>query len=92
MLQLVGDHASQATYDQARHELGLDQPLPMQFLHYLGRLSHGDLGVSQLTQQPVVNDLMRTFPATIELATCAMIFGALFGILLAAMAVFKPGS
>ena len=92
VLQLVGDHASEATYEQARHELGLDQPLPMQFLHYLGRLSQGDLGVSQLTQQPVVSDLMRTFPATIELATCAMFFGAFFGILLAGMAVYKPGS
>ncbi|MGO3344715.1 MAG: ABC transporter permease [Marinomonas sp.] len=91
-LQLVGDHASEATYQQARHELGLDESLPMQFAHYLGRLSHGDLGVSQLSQQPVVSDLLRTFPATIELATCAMFFGAFFGILLATLAVYKPGS
>lgn len=91
-LQLVGDHASEETYQQARHELGLDEPLPMQFLHYLGRLTHGDLGISQLSQQPVLNDLMRTFPATIELATCAMFFGAFFGILFAILAVYKPGS
>jgi len=91
-LQLVGDHASEETYQQARHELGLDEPLPMQFLHYLGRLTHGDLGMSQLSQQPVLNDLMRTFPATIELATCAMFFGAFFGILFAILAVYKPGS
>ncbi|MEL0623636.1 ABC transporter permease [Marinomonas arenicola] len=91
-LQLVGDHASEETYQQARHELGLDESLPMQFLHYLGRLTHGDLGMSQLSQQPVLNDLMRTFPATIELATCAMFFGAFFGILFAILAVYKPGS
>lgn len=91
-LQLVGDHASEETYQQARHELGLDEPLPMQFLHYLGRLTHGDLGMSQLSQQPVLNDLMRTFPATIELATCAMFFGAFFGSLFAILAVYKPGS
>lgn len=90
-LQLVGDHASQATYQQARHQLGLDRPLPIQFLHYLEQLAHGDLGTSQLTQQPVAHDLMRTFPATIELATSAMFFGALFGILLAMAAVYKPG-
>ncbi|MEL0614190.1 ABC transporter permease [Marinomonas arenicola] len=91
-LQLVGDHASEETYQQARHELGLDEPVSMQFLHYLGRLTHGDLGMSQLSQQPVLNDLMRTFPATIELATCAMFFGAFFGILFAILAVYKPGS
>ncbi|REG82202.1 ABC transporter permease [Marinomonas pollencensis] len=91
-LQLVGDHASEESYQQARHELGLDNPLPMQFLHYLGRLSQGDLGTSQLSQQPVLDDLMRTFPATIELATCAMLFGAFFGILFATLAVYKPGS
>jgi len=91
-LQLVGDHASEATYQQARHELGLDQSLPIQFGHYLKQLLHGDLGLSQLTQQPVVNDLMRAFPATLELATVAMFFGAIFGILLASLAVYRPGS
>lgn len=91
-LQLVGDHASQATYEQARHKLGLDQPLPMQFFHYVDRLSHADLGVSMITQQPVLHDLKSAFPATLELATCAMFFGALFGITLAMLAAFKPGS
>ncbi len=44
VLQIVGDHASQSTYDQVRHQLGLDQPLPVQFWHYLVDLVHGDLG------------------------------------------------
>lgn len=92
VLQLVGDHASESTYEQARHSLGLDRPLPVQFWIYIERLIHGDLGVSSITGQPVASDLMRTFPATIELATCAMIFGAVFGILLALLAVWKPGS
>jgi peptide/nickel transport system permease protein len=34
VLQIVGDHASQSTYDQVRHQLGLDRPLPVQFWHY----------------------------------------------------------
>ncbi|MFM2484857.1 ABC transporter permease [Celerinatantimonas yamalensis] len=91
-LQLVGDHASQATYQQARHQLGLDQPLPVQFWRYLEHLAHGDLGTSMITQQPVIHDLLSAFPATFELATSAMFFGALFGILLAMVAVYKPGS
>ncbi|MGO1298244.1 MAG: ABC transporter permease [Vibrio sp.] len=91
-LQMVGDHASEATYQQAREQLGLDKPLPIQFFSYINQLVHGDLGVSQITQQPVVHDLLQAFPATIELATLAMFFGALLGITLASLAVYKPGS
>ncbi|WP_455863926.1 ABC transporter permease [Pantoea agglomerans] len=91
-LQIAGDHASESTYAQVRHDLGLDKPLPVQFWHYLMHLAHGDLGISSLTNQAVSSDLLRTFPATIELATCAMIFGAFFGIVLALLAAWKPGS
>ena len=91
-LQVAGDHASEATYAQVRHELGLDLPLPVQFWRYLVHLAHGDLGISRITAQPVLSDLLRTFPATVELATCAIILGALGGITLAFLAVLKPGS
>ncbi|RQM39496.1 ABC transporter permease [Erwinia psidii] len=92
VLQIAGDHASESTYAQVRRELGLDQPILMQFWYYLPHLVQGDLGISRLTSQPVASDLLRTFPATIELATCAMFFGAFFGILLALLAAWKPGS
>ncbi len=92
VLQIAGDHASESTYAQVRASLGLDQPVPVQFWHYLEHLVRGDLGISSITNQPVASDLLRTFPATIELATCAMIFGAVFGILLALLAAWKPGS
>lgn len=92
VLQVAGDHASESTYQQVRHELGLDQTLPVQFWRYLEHLARGDLGISHITNQPVLSDLARTFPATIELASCAMLFGALFGITLALLAAWKPGS
>nr|WP_024967202.1 ABC transporter permease [Pantoea sp. IMH] len=92
VLQIAGDHASASTYAQVRHDLGLDQPVLMQFWHYITHLLSGDLGISRLTGQPVTDDLQRTFPATIELATCAMLFGSFFGILLALLAAWKPGS
>lgn len=60
-LQVAGDHASEATYAQVRHELGLDLPLPVQFWRYLVHLAHGDLGISRITAQPVLSDLLRTF-------------------------------
>ncbi len=81
VLQIVGDHASQSTYDQVRHQLGLDQPLPLQFWHYLLNLAHGDLGIASSTGQPVLHDLLAAFPATLELATLALIIGALSGVI-----------
>lgn len=92
VLQLVGDHATASTYAQVRHQLGLDHSLPVQFWHYLQQLAHGQLGVSQSTGQPVVDDLLRTFPATFELATCALILGATCGICLALVSVWHPKS
>lgn len=90
--QIAGDHASEATYAQVRHDLGLDQPVLVQFWRYISHLAQGNLGLSHLTNQPVSADLMRTFPATLELATCSMIFAAVFGVTLALLAAWKPGS
>ncbi|WP_241613637.1 ABC transporter permease [Rosenbergiella epipactidis] len=92
VLQLVGDHATASTYAQVRHQLGLDHSLPVQFWHYLQQLAQGHLGVSQSTGQPVADDLLRTFPATFELATCALILGATCGIGLALVSVWHPKS
>jgi peptide/nickel transport system permease protein len=89
-LQLVGDHASRSTYEKARHELGLDQPWPVQFERYVVRLAHGDLGMSRSTGQPVSDDLKRVFPATFELATLSMIVAALVGVGLGVLAAWRP--
>jgi peptide/nickel transport system permease protein len=90
-LQVVGDHASEASYAAARHGLGLDQSLPRQFVHYVWRLMHGDLGISRSTGQPVASDLLQAFPATLELATVAMLGGGLGGLGLALLAARHPG-
>ncbi|NDL61728.1 ABC transporter permease [Acerihabitans arboris] len=91
-LQMAGDHASEATYAQIRRQLGLDQSLPTQFRLYLQHLVRGDMGISRITGQPVIDDLLHTFPATLELATCAILFGAIGGIALALLAAWKPGN
>lgn len=92
VLQIVGDHASQSTYDQARHQLGLDQPLPVQFWHYLLNLSHGDLGTASATGQPVLQDLLSAFPATLELATLALVIGTALGIIAGVLCARFAGS
>ena len=70
-------NGSPATYEQVHRQLGLDQPLAVQFGRYLAGLAHGDLGRALLTGNPVVHDLARVLPATVELATLAMLIGAL---------------
>ena len=90
-LQQVGDHASAATYAQARHALGLDASLPQRFAHYLVGLSHGDLGISTATGQPVAGELREVFPATIELSTIALLISAIVGLGLALLSARWPG-
>ncbi|MBE3057093.1 ABC transporter permease [Klebsiella pneumoniae] len=92
VLQIVGDHASQSTYDQVRHQLGLDQPLPVQFWHYLVNLAHGDLGIASATGQPVLHDLLAVFPATLAPATLALIVGAGLGIVAGVLCARFAGS
>lgn len=90
-LQMVGDHASQSTYDAARLELGLDRPLPVQFLIYLQRAAAGDFGQSSSTGKPVVSDIAKTFPATVELATTAIVVAAILGLMLGFVSALRPG-
>ena len=91
-LQLVGDHASKSTYEQARVELGLDQPLPLQFLRYVETALSDNFGQSISTGQPVAKDIARTFPATIELATAAIVIGAIVGLSLGIAAAMRQGT
>jgi peptide/nickel transport system permease protein len=80
VLAIVGDKASKAVYDQTFLALGLDQPLIVQYALYLKRVLSGEFGVSVLTSQPVLSDLLRVFPATFELATIAIIIGVVIGV------------
>ena len=75
-----------------RHRWGLDRPLPQQYLVYLWNLSHGDLGVSISTHQPVVTDLGHHLPATVELATAAMVLSLLIGLPLGILSAVRRDS
>lgn len=77
---LVGQRASEETLAAMRHALGLDQPVWLQYLHYLWGLLHGDMGVSIRTQRPVLSELLTYFPATLELTLWAMGFAVAAGI------------
>jgi dipeptide transport system permease protein len=75
-----------------RHELGLDQPVWKQFVDYVWQLLHGDFGTSLVTNEKVLTEFLTLFPATIELAICAMLFATLIGIPAGAVAAVKRGS
>jgi dipeptide transport system permease protein len=63
-----------------RKEYGLDRPIMVQYGIYISRVLHGDLGKSMITQTPVLSEFGALFPATIELALCAIIFALVVGI------------
>ncbi|MCS2171780.1 ABC transporter permease [Scandinavium sp. TWS1a] len=92
VLAIVGPDADQSTYQQVYHQLGFDKSLATQFWIYLGGLLHGDLGNALLTGKPVVDDILRVFPATLELATVAIIVGAGVGIPLGVWAAARRNS
>ncbi|HEY0295229.1 MAG TPA: ABC transporter permease [Bordetella sp.] len=80
VLAVLGDRASASAYAAVRAQMGLDQPLPAQFAIYVREVLHGNLGTSLLTSNPVLDDIARVFPATLELATLATVIGILVGV------------
>ena len=86
---IVGEEADPATYQQVYEQLGMDKPIHVQFVTYLGDVVRGDFGTSLRTGQPVVEDIRAVMPATIELATFAILFGAGLGIPLGVWAAVR---
>ncbi len=80
VLAVVGDQAPRDVYEAVRRELGLDQPLFVQFWIYIQQMASGDFGQSLVTHRPVIEDIARVFPATLELATLATLVGVLVGV------------
>ena len=88
--EMVGERADSATIARLRGELHLDDPVPVQFGHYLWGVVRGDLGRSYITQRPVLGDLAERFPKTLQLAGAAMLLAASVGITLGVIAAARP--
>jgi len=91
VLAVVGDRAPQEVYDQVYQAMGLDRPLYDQYWRYLTQLVQGDLGTSIMTARPVMDDILRFFPATLELATIATLLGIFLGIPMGVLAAVHHG-
>lgn len=90
-LAIAGDRAPEHVLKQVREELGLNKPLPQQFVRYVAKALRGDFGNSVLTTHPVLDDIKSTFPATLELATCGILLGAGLGVPLGVWAAVRRG-
>jgi len=78
-----------ARHAELRKEYGLDRPILVQYGIYIGRVLQGDLGKSVITHEPVLNEFLALFPATIELALCAILFALIIGIPAGILAAVK---
>jgi peptide/nickel transport system permease protein len=89
---LLSDDASQATIDQVRLKWGLDQPLWLQYLNYLGIIVKGDLGISFKYGDPVITTILSRLPATVELAIAALLISMVIAVPLGLWAGSRPNS
>ncbi|MCL6706439.1 ABC transporter permease [Pseudomonas sp. R2.Fl] len=92
VLAILGDRAPASAIERVRAELGLDLPIYQQFLIYVQKALTGDFGQSVLTTNPVMEDIRRVFPATIELATLGTLIGSVIGVPLGVLAAVRRGS
>jgi len=77
---LLGEDPNPDTIVALRHEYGLDRPVPLQYVSWLGRALHGDLGRSLRSRQPVVEAITERLPATLELGLAAIIFSLIVAV------------
>ena len=77
---MVGQDTSQQERDALREKLGLNDPAPVQFFHFLANAAQGKFGLSYRTSEPVSRMILERLPATLDLSFCASLFVLLFGI------------
>jgi peptide/nickel transport system permease protein len=87
-----GSNAGQQEIDDLRHEMGLDQPIPVQLVYYLRDIAEGRLGRSLTTGQPVTADIRQRLPASLELTFSALILALVLALPLGIVAALRPGS
>lgn len=87
----IGPKARQEDIDRVTKQLGLDRPLPVQYVVYMNQLFHGDLGDSISTKRPVLQEITERFPATLELLFSAMFLAILIGVLLGVLSARWQG-
>src|SRR3954453_5757826 len=80
VMAMVGERADEETIARRGAELRLDDPLPVQFGHYVAGIAKGDLGRSYITNRPIRRDILERFPKTLQLAGAAMLLAPILGV------------
>jgi len=88
----IGGNAKPEQIEKARIELGLDKPLHIQYVRYMGRLLHGDMGVSLRTHRPVFQDLLEKIPMSLELVFIALFLATVLGLFSGVAAAWNEGT
>src|SRR5262245_34918696 len=89
---MLGEHATKEAVARLRDHLGLDKPLPIRYVEYVGRLLKGDLGRSIQQNRPVVDELADAWPATLELTIAALVIAAAGGVTAGVVSAVWPNS
>lgn len=76
----LGDYASQDAVEALREQMGLNQPLLVQYARFLGDLARGDLGLSMITRRPILDQIQHVLPHTMQLTGFAILIGLVLGI------------
>ncbi len=86
---MLGEHATPEQVDALRHSMGLDLPLPQQYIRFLAKAAHGDFGNSIIAQRPALEVVLERLPATFQLSAGAFIFALLIGIPIGILSAVK---
>ena len=86
---ILGDQASMEAIEQLRSRLGLDRPLPVQYVEFMAGVLTGDWGTSMVSGRPVIQEILKVLPATLELTFVSLVLGAVIGIPLGVWSAVK---
>lgn len=91
-IMLQGSPATAEDIEILRHQLGLDEPLHIQYINYMGRVLQGDFGTSIHTRRAVTKEIIAVFPETLKLASMAMVIAIVMGVVLGIVAALKQNT
>ena len=89
---IAGDYADEATVQSIREAYGLDKPIHIQYINYIGDLLHGDFGRSYHSRRDIATEIANVYPKTIQLALATEVVGVVVGVLLGMIAAVRRGS
>src|SRR5215469_16204087 len=89
---LLGDRATNEQLQRLREQLGLDQPVWVQYARFMRDALHGDLGVSIQSNRPALNDVLAAFPVTLQLALVSLFLASLCGVPVGVLSAVRHGS